>query len=63
MYCDGYLKTLYKGIKEGTADGVISRIFVTGVSPIMIDDITSGANIFTIYYNDRDLNCMLGINV
>ncbi len=62
VHGDGYVKTLYKGIKEGTADGVISRIFVTGVSPIMLDDITSGANIFTIYANDRDLNGMLGIN-
>ncbi len=62
LHGDGYIKTFFKGIKEGTAEGVISRIFVTGVSPIMLDDITSGANIFSMYANDKDLNCMLGFN-
>jgi hypothetical protein len=60
LHGDGYIKTFYKGIKEGTADGVISKIFVTGVSPIMLDDITSGANIFTITSNDKNLNSMMG---
>lgn len=56
----GYVRTFYKGIKEGTADGVITRTFITGVSPIMLDDITSGANIFTITANDYDINAILG---
>ena len=56
----GYVRTFYKGIKEGTADGVIVRTFITGVSPIMLDDITSGANIFTITANDEDLNAIMG---
>lgn len=58
---DGYVRTFYKAIKDGTADGVINRTFITGVSPIMLDDVTSGANIFTISSNDKDLNCILGI--
>jgi len=56
----GYIRTFYKGIKEGTADGVIARTFITGVSPIMLDDITSGANIFTITASDEDLNAIMG---
>ena len=56
----GYVRTFYKAIKEGTAEGIISRTFITGVSPIMLDDITSGANIFTITSNDYDLNAILG---
>ncbi|MDP4177901.1 MAG: AAA family ATPase [Bacillota bacterium] len=61
MHEDGYVRTFYKAIKDGTADGVIARTFITGVSPIMLDDVTSGANIFTISSNDKDLNAMLGI--
>jgi hypothetical protein len=57
---DGYVKTFYKGIKEGTADGVIARAFITGVSPIMLDDLTSGANIFEVISNDEDLNSIMG---
>jgi len=63
LHGDGYIKTFYKGIKEGTAQGVISKIFITGVSPIMLDDITSGANIFTITSNDKNLNSMLGLTL
>jgi hypothetical protein len=57
---DGYVKTFYKGIKEGTADGVIARAFITGVSPIMLDDLTSGANIFEVISNEEDLNSIMG---
>ena len=59
---DGYVKTFYKGIKEGTADGVMPRAFVTGVSPIMLDDLTSGANIFEVISNDVDLNHIMGFS-
>ena len=59
---DGYVKTFYKGIKEGTADGVMPRAFVTGVSPIMLDDLTSGANIFEVISNDLDLNHIMGFS-
>jgi hypothetical protein len=58
----GYVRTFYKAIKECTADGVISKTFITGVSPILLDDVTSGANIFTIVSGDQDLNSMLGFN-
>jgi hypothetical protein len=60
LHGDGYVKTFYKGIKEGAADGAIAKVFVTGVSPIMLDDITSGANIFTVSSNFKDFNAMLG---
>ena len=57
---DGYVKTFYKSIKEATADGVITRAYATGVSPIMLDDLTSGANMFQMVSNDANLNDMLG---
>ncbi|MCB2339568.1 AAA family ATPase [Clostridium estertheticum] len=36
------------------------RIFMTGVRPIMLDDLTSGFNITRNYTLDRNLNAMLG---
>ena len=58
----GYVRTFYKEIKEGTRKGAITRTFITGVSPMMLDDVTSGANIFTVIANDKDLNNILGFN-
>jgi hypothetical protein len=58
---DGYMKSFYKEIKEGTAEGVISKVFITGVSPILLDDLTSGANIFENLSNEHLLNSMMGV--
>ncbi|TYQ15685.1 UNVERIFIED_CONTAM: PD-(D/E)XK nuclease superfamily protein [Acetivibrio alkalicellulosi] len=58
---DGYIKSFYKEIKEGTAEGVIARVFITGVSPILLDDLTSGANIFENLTNEYILNSMMGV--
>ena len=41
----GFVRTFYEAVKEGAQSGVVSRIFLTGVSPIMLDDLTSGFNI------------------
>jgi hypothetical protein len=40
----GFVRNFYEVVKIGTKS-VIDRIFVTGVSPIMLDDLTSGFNI------------------
>jgi hypothetical protein len=40
----GFVRSFYKTVKIGTKR-VIDRIFITGVSPIMLDDLTSGFNI------------------
>ncbi|MFO0759090.1 MAG: AAA family ATPase [Byssovorax sp.] len=41
----GFVRTFYAAIKEGTATGAVARSFITGVSPIMLDDLSSGFNI------------------
>ena len=46
VHATGFVRTFYKALKEGT-ETVIDRMFVTGVSPIMLDDLTSGFNIAT----------------
>jgi hypothetical protein len=40
----GFVRNFYEVVKIGT-ESVIDRIFITGVSPIMLDDLTSGFNI------------------
>jgi hypothetical protein len=40
----GFVRSFYETIKIGT-ESVIDKIFITGVSPIMLDDLTSGFNI------------------
>ena len=55
----GYLRTFFDTIKAGT-DSCIERVFVTGVSPVTLDDLTSGFNIGTNYSLDYGFNEMVG---
>ena len=44
----GFFRSFFRTLKAGTAQsGCIERLFVTGVSPITMDDVTSGFNIGT----------------
>lgn len=55
----GYIRTFYKNLKSLTST-IIDRIFMTGVSPILLDDLTSGFNITKNLTLDRRYNEMLG---
>ena len=55
----GYLRSFYNAIKSGT-DSSINRVFVTGVSPVTMDDLTSGFNIGTNYSLDARFQGMTG---
>ncbi|ETR66759.1 MAG: AAA-ATPase-like protein [Candidatus Magnetoglobus multicellularis str. Araruama] len=57
---DGPLKTLYKGIKAFLERGLLTRLFITGVSPVVMSDITSGMNICDNIYLDKDFNTICG---
>ncbi len=57
---EGPLKTLYKGLKDLMENSVLDRLFVTGVSPVVMSDITSGANIFSDIYLDAEFNSLCG---
>ncbi|MBY6951382.1 ATP-binding protein [Clostridium botulinum] len=59
LHGEGFVKVFYKAIKDATADN-FNRIFMTGVSPIMLDDLTSGFNITRNYTLDKNLNAMMG---
>lgn len=55
----GLVRDFYETVKIGTKS-VIDRIFITGISPIMLDDLTSGFNIATNITMDEAMNEMLG---
>lgn len=55
----GYLRTFFDTIKSGTYLS-IERVFVTGVSPVTLDDLTSGFNIGTNYSLAYGFNEMVG---
>lgn len=56
----GFVRTFYESIKTGAQEGAIWRIFMTGVSPIMLDDLTSGFNIARNITLDKSFNESLG---
>ena len=55
----GYLRTFFDTIKSGTYSS-IERVFITGVSPVTLDDLTSGFNIGTNYSLAYGFNEMVG---
>ncbi|MGE5339877.1 MAG: AAA family ATPase [Candidatus Omnitrophota bacterium] len=59
---EGFLRSFFNVLKGGTtgSDAPISRMFVTGVSPITMDDVTSGFNIGTNISLDSDMVDLLG---
>ena len=60
-YGTGYLRSFFDTVKAGT-DSTIKRCFVTGVSPVTMDDLTSGFNIGTNYSLSPEFNEMTGFN-
>ena len=44
---DGFLKSFFKALKSATEGLGLDRMFLTGVTPILMNDITSGDNIKT----------------
>ena len=56
---EGYLRKFFNTIK-GAAGGALGRVFVTGVSPVTMDDLTSGFNIGTNYSLAPEFNEMTG---
>jgi hypothetical protein len=56
---NGLVRDFYETLKIGTSN-VLDRIFITGISPVMLDDLTSGFNIATNLSLDLRYNDMFG---
>jgi hypothetical protein len=57
---DGPLKTLFKALKSGTNSYGFDKTFITGVSPVVMSDITSGYNIALNKYLDLRFHQLCG---
>ena len=57
---DGFYRSFFAALKTGTDTGALERLFVTGVSPLAMDDVTSGFNIGRNLSLSPELNAMLG---
>jgi len=57
---DSFLRTFFKVIKAGVGEGSVGRVFITGVLPITIDDLTSGFNIAQSITLKEDTLLMMG---
>ncbi|MFH0997077.1 MAG: AAA family ATPase [Pseudomonadota bacterium] len=60
VYEKGPLKTLFKVVKSLSVGNGFARTFITGVSPVMLSDITSGYNIAKNIYLNSVFNTLCG---
>jgi len=60
---EGPLRTLFKAVKSLAGQGLIDRIFITGVSPVVMSDITSGFNIAENIYLEPEFNDLCGFTL
>lgn len=58
---NGFFRGFLKVVKD-YSNSVIERIFLTGVSPVTMDDLTSGFNIADNYSSNSAFNNMIGFN-
>jgi len=60
VHDEGVLRTLFKAIKSSTSGSMFDRVFITGVSPVVLSDITSGYNIAENIYFQPKFNDLCG---
>jgi Predicted AAA-ATPase/PD-(D/E)XK nuclease superfamily len=57
---NGFVRKFYETIKTATRDKIVDRLFVTGVSPVTLDSMTSGFNIGTHLSLHPNFHSMMG---
>jgi hypothetical protein len=57
---DGYIRKFYEAIKIATQQGFVDRFFITGVSPVTLDSLTSGFNIGSHLSGIKKFHDMMG---
>ena len=56
----GFVRSFYEVIKTATYTGVLKKIFITGVTPITLDSLSSGFNIVSNISHKREFNALAG---
>lgn len=59
----GFVRSFYESIKEATQSGAIDRFFITGVTAITLDSLSSGFNMSDNITNHRDYNSLAGFTI
>jgi len=59
---DGYIRKFYEAIKIATQQGFVDRFFITGVSPITLDGLTSGFNIGKHLSGKKEFHDLMGFS-
>ena len=61
---EGFIREFFNVIKAATTgpDAAIDRLFITGVSPVTMDDVTSGFNIGTNISMKPEFNSIIGFS-
>ncbi|TAN49385.1 MAG: AAA family ATPase [Methylococcaceae bacterium] len=60
LYGEGLLKTVFKAVKAAAGGQGLDRVFITGVSPVVMSDMTSGYNVAQNIYLDAEFNDLCG---
>ncbi|MBK9262376.1 MAG: AAA family ATPase [Polyangiaceae bacterium] len=56
----GFVRAFYRALKAGADSGAIGRVFITGGTPILLDDLVTGFNIVTNISNAPRFNALAG---
>ncbi len=56
----GFVRSFYETLKAATQRGTLDRMFITGVTPLMLDSLTSGFNISKNLSLDLEFNAAMG---
>ena len=56
----GFVRSFYEVIKGATQTGTVQKMFITGVTPITLDSLSSGFNIVSNISNEERFNALAG---
>ncbi|MDQ7083754.1 MAG: AAA family ATPase [Sulfurovum sp.] len=56
----GFVRSFYEVLKSATQTGVVQKMFITGVTPITLDSLSSGFNIVSNISNKKQFNALAG---
>ena len=56
----GFVRSFYEVLKTATLSGVVQKMFITGVTPITLDSLSSGFNIVKHITYNEEFNAMAG---
>ncbi|WP_295408181.1 AAA family ATPase [uncultured Thiocystis sp.] len=62
LYGEGLLKTVFKAVKAAAGGMGLDRVFITGVSPVVLSDMTSGYNVGKSIDREPEFNDLCGFS-